>query len=287
MVAARQKLRILEAQTRSMALALRPWILRLVGRMKPNAGWTVIKAWVPDTGILYDEFQDELTRILWAYGLRIATDNYNDGASREILKPGMVRAALAGKDIRIKLFQALQDGLPVRVDLVTERTKTAILDYVRKVGTDAMLEHPQPSVGEVARRIQAMMIKPEGDPRFFAFTSERAAVIARTEVGQAQALGYFQGIVDTSDDADEMEWGSWPGGGRSHEKVNGKRITVGDMRGSDESRWFEIPDTIAKTGRIIPGCRIPYPRYADGPPRHIIQCRCFTRILSRKVRDRS
>jgi hypothetical protein len=225
---------------------------------------------------LVDERGDmraDLISLLLRYGLRTAADATNGTAGEVIIPPQMVSDAMKSKDVRIKWFWAMREGVETRVDDALETTKTDVREYVRSLITGALEEYPRPSVGEMARRIRNTLYSGEG--RVYSFSSERAAIIARTEVGQAHAKGQAEGYYATSRDEDELEWLSYSGGGRGHETMRGKRITIADSRGNDESRWFLLPS----------GVRIRYPRDPDAPIGETINCRCDVRKISARTRS--
>jgi hypothetical protein len=158
------------------------------------------------------------------------------------------------------------------------------------------LTHPRtPSVGEVARRIRSQMHGQAGgsiedvreqrtipgtslryrldDERFpargqgrmlYALSSERAATIARTEIGRAQSIA--QDAAYQAVGVWGYEWLAIRDGrsGRGHGLMHGQVVKRGQK--------FRFPD----------GNKCSYPRSMDCPKEHAINCRCDFKPLLKK-----
>lgn len=141
------------------------------------------------------------------------------------------------------------------------------------------LTHPKtPSVGEVARRIRSQMHGQAGgsiedvreqrtlpgtslryqtdEGTLYALSSERAATIARTEIGRAQSIA--QDAAYQAVGVWGYEWLSIRDGrsGRGHGLMHGQVVKRGQK--------FRFPD----------GNKCSYPRSPDCPKEHAINCRC-------------
>lgn len=278
---------VIEARQKGLQAALATWLTRMariyaregVADIDALLGRQIIKA--ADNGPVdeHGNLRSDLIALLRRYGIRTAADAANGTAGEVIYKPNMVADAMAGKPVKIKWFWEYDQGVIARADDVMRSTKTDVREYVRSLVTGAMNESPQPSVGEVARRIRNTLYSGAPDKtseqgRVFTFSSERAAIIARTEIAQAHAAGQAEGYYATSDDNDELEWLAYAGGGRGHEKMSGERITIADSKSSDSSRWFHLPS----------GNDLRYPCDVNAPIGDTINCRCDVRKISAKVR---
>jgi hypothetical protein len=271
----------LKARKEGLAAALRPWMQRMarwyardaVTEIDRYMGGRFAKADGPVDE--YGRLDVDLVELLTRFGLRAFADSVNGTAGEVIIPPQQVRDAMQGKDVRIKWFWEMRNGIEQRTETILAEQRDNVREYVRSIVVGAMDESPHPSAGEVARRIRNTLYAADG--AVYSFSSERAAVIARTEIGQAQARGEMEGYVLTSRPDDEIEWLSMSGGGRGHELMNGKRITIADVQSADTSRWFRLPD----------GTRMRYPRDPDAPIGHTINCRCGKRKISARLRERS
>lgn len=211
-----------------------------------------------------DWLTEELRRILQLYGVR----QYSE-AGRSVgwvVEPQALRDFLASKEV---MLQGLTDDVRASV---REATRRLILDAVK--------ETPQPSAGELARRIRTQLLGDGGgriigsaqvggagvlptdrlwteDGSLYAVSSERAALIARTELAQAENSGIFDGYAATG--VDEIEWISYrdgKSGDRRHDLMHGKRIKLGE--------YFTTPL----------GNQLRYPGDPSAPIKETANCRC-------------
>lgn len=80
-------------------------------------------------------------------------------------------------------------------------------------------------MGEIARRIHTQFHGKESEGRIRVFSPERAALIAQTELGQAENLGIFEGYRTSG--VEEIEWLARVGSVR-HGHMDGKRVKLGE-----------------------------------------------------------
>jgi hypothetical protein len=170
--------------------------------------------------------------------------------------------------------------IPELVDYVYARTNKAASASVNRLLADAAKEEPRPSAGEVARRIRqqfhgagAGRITGQADlptsagalTRYsteegtqYAFSAERAALIARTELGKAANNGLAEGYAVAG--VKEIEWIAYSdgrSGDRHHERMDGKKRRM-------DGPLFKTP--------LGNECRWPHdPRL---PVRDVANCRC-------------
>lgn len=237
----------------------------------------VAKAYIDERG----DIGEDLERLLLQYGMRFVADSANDAAGEPIISSSQVIDALRNKDVRISYFQEWRAGAERRAREMLVSTQEAMRETVRDLIVHAQQEYPRPSAGEMARRIRNTLYS--GEDAVATFSSERAALIARTELRQAQGTGYALGIEATSRPEDEVEWLAYPNGGRSHDKIRNPRITVAAMLGDDDREWFQIPDTYVDGKLRHKGAAMRYPGWSDGPIGHTANCRCSLRKWSAKV----
>jgi len=88
------------------------------------------------------------------------------------------------------------------------------------------------------------------------FSRARAEVIARTETAQAENFGIVTGLSDSG--FEMLEWISIRDDRvrPDHEAMHGVRAKIGEP--------FTLPD----------GTELEFPAHFDGPPEHVINCRC-------------
>lgn len=277
--------RRIDAAAKPFAAALAAWLRRFAAveaaralrdpRAYAGARIDVAKARTPTE----PELRGELERLLRMFGLRAAGDAANRTAGEVVIPASLYRDAVASKDVRIQWFWQLEREMVRKVDDILESTRQAARDSVKRILVDASREKVQPSTGEIARRIRTAFRGPgeterphrvhatEGE-RAFAFSSERAALIARTETVQAENTGIFGGYVATG--VEEVEWLAFVdgrSGDRHHERMKGERVRVGE--------YFTLPS----------GAKLRYPGDPMGPIGETVNC--FpgeTRVMARGVR---
>ncbi len=198
-------------------------------------------------------FQEQLAAIMNLYGAREAADSANMAAGDVIVPGQAVTSATREKGTQIQWFWRQQeDGIIRRARDIAEDTKKKVNAQVNAIVAEALAEIPQPSAGGLARRIKAQAFEDE-----FVFSDKRAAMIARTELTQAQNTGTFEGYKATG--VKRVKWLSFndgKSGDRHHERMNGKIIEVGEM--------FETPL----------GNKMRFPGDSRAPIIETINCRC-------------
>lgn len=228
------------------------------------------------------ELEQQLRRILQTNGRSMAT-----AATRRTLgdrKADVTDAAMAA-------FMRTKD---IRLQQIMAQTRAAVKESVRQVILTALAEVPRPSTGEIARRIRTLYHGnvggiPEIDPEtgqmreipaplinsrvlptsrvrtdkggnLYVFSSERAALIARTEMAQAENTGIVNGYEQAG--VEYIMWLAYRdgrSGDREHDEMHGVIIRLGEM--------FVLPD----------GTRTPYPGWYRLTIKHLANCRCTTR----------
>jgi Phage Mu protein F like protein len=235
--------RRVDARSRAMASALHLWLRRFASIIVPEEihrqlAQHLAKA---DYGAGLD---DDLRRILELYGLRQMRDAAGN-ATDEALPPSAVDEFLAVKEIKLT---GLMDS-----------TREVITEGVRGIIQDALAQDPQPSPGEIARRIRLTYLSPEdqGQDAPFVISSERAALIARTELTQAENTGIVEGYKASG--VKQIEWLAYHdgrSGERHHEDMDGEIIDVGG--------YFKTPL----------GNKLRYPGDPLAPIEDTANCRC-------------
>ena len=162
--------------------------------------------------------------------------------------------------------------------------RTDVRSSVRQIISDALLEDPRPSTGEIARRIRTTFAGPPiggtvrdivPAPRsgsrvlptqrarltdggsLYIFSSERAALIARTEMAQAENEGIVEGYRQSS--VRGLKWLAYNDGrtgDRRHNEMKGVTTPIGVP--------FILPD----------GTPIRFPGDPNAPIKHTANCRC-------------
>ena len=168
-----------------------------------------------------DDLSDrELIDLLVRFGLRQIGDVGNRTASKYggewVISPTLVEDVIATKEI---LVQRLRSDL-----------RDSVRESIRQIISQANREEPRPGPSEIARRIRTQFhgglggyqgalvdateagilptqvdyLRRQRTPALYAFSPERAALIARTESLQNEATGIYEGMAIS--DVDEIEW---------------------------------------------------------------------------------
>lgn len=262
-----QTQRVVDANVVSFRAALTAWLLRL-GRQEATRAILNPLKYVKE--IRKADPSEELRLLLLRFGFKQAMESSNRTAGSQIISPALYRDVIAGKPVNIKLFQEIQAGVIRRVKNIQEETKERARASVKLIMLKASEEVPKPSAGEIARRIRTEFTGPDkegvhrvhavGEDRSYVFSSERAAVIARTELAQAENAGIIAAYEATG--VEEITWLAYTdgrSGDRHHERMNGKTIRLGEM--------FVLPS----------GARLRYPADPSGPIGETVNCRCSTK----------
>jgi len=239
-----------------MARALKRWLREHADAILPDVVREVLgeieKARRPAT-----PEQKELARLLYLFGLRTASDSAREVAGRVILPRNLEREAFERKAVKIKWFWEWGGAIEQRAYVIAKSTREMVRSSVKQIIRDTYDEAKRPSAGEVARRIRTQWHSQGGS--VFAFSSERAALIARTELAQAENTGIVAGYEATG--VKEIEWLAYTdgrSGERHHEKMNTVRVKLGEK--------FTLPN----------GDKLRYPGDPLAPIRSTANCRCST-----------
>jgi hypothetical protein len=173
----------------------------------------------------------------------------------------LMRDAVEGKPTKIKWFWEYRNGVVERVNDLLATTKDEVRASVRQIVAEAQSEAKVPSMGEIARRIHTQFHGREVDGRIRVFSPERAAIIAQTELAQAENTGIVEGYKATG--VEEIEWLARLGSER-HGHMNGKRIKLGEYFVTER------------------GNRLRYPGDPSAPIGETINCQCTTAPVIRR-----
>lgn len=176
----------------------------------------------------------EIATILLRFGMRRAADVANRAAGEVIFTGSMLRDAIAGKPVKVKVFEDMRDGIVARAQDITAQTKENIREQVRSIITDSTDRAKPLTTGDIIRRI-ATEISPIDDPenpdagRKVGFSWARAELIARTELTQVENTARVAGFETTG--VETLEWVAYSdgrSGDRHHERMDGKTWRRGD-----------------------------------------------------------
>lgn len=190
-----------------------------------------------------DRARDELADLIRLFGLRTL-----QGAAA-----GVAGSAIVVPESLISDFLASKD---VRITGIMSETRDQVRNEVRRVIAEAAGEQPTPSAGEIARRLRASF-SGESPDQPFVLSPERASLIARTELVQAENTGIVEGYRATG--VQEIEWLAYTDGAsgdRHHERLNGQKVPLGET--------FTTPL----------GNELRYPGDPDAPIEDTANCRC-------------
>lgn len=214
--------------------ALNEWLTRYATKAAKDARVIVDSGRLPiSKQITIDQLEEQLRAIMLRFGLQ-----QYDVSGRSSAK------AVGGKWI-VRPEAKLQYAMEIenKVRLIMDDTESAVRGSLQKIIQDALSEFPRPTAGEVARRIARQWHGPV-DGRQALFSPARAAAIARTEIGDADAAGAVEGYAVSG--VEKVGWlarsNDGKSEGREHYKMNRhKALTIEDITSSDRSRWFELP----------------------------------------------
>lgn len=217
----------------------------------------------------------DLARVIEVYGLQQA-----EGAAKRVADAPLPETYLRELSRR-SIFTAKR---------MLARTEQGVTESVNRVIVDGLAEDPPATVSDIAKRIREQFhgvgggraaeatesdvtvrtgttkrLSTERGVTYW-ISSERAATIARTEVGEAEEAGKVAGYEALG--AEELEWiaRKWPQG--RHQSMHGQRVKIGEK--------FKYPD--GRTGS--------YPRSPDSPVGHRVNCHCTTKpVFKRKKKS--
>jgi len=213
-----------------------------------------------------DPIDQELLDILMRFGIAQSEDaalriGYESGVKR-LVDSQQLKRALASKEFKLKIFTEAKKWATSRARHISADTRGMVTDSIMRVLTDAASEVPMPSTGEIARRIRTQFHGTDPKGRVFAFSPERAALIARTELAQATNTGTFNGYKAAG--VKKIRWlakRDGRSGDRHHERMHGEEIELGER--------FTLPD----------GTRMRHPGDPSAPIKHTANCRCAVRAV--------
>jgi hypothetical protein len=197
------------------------------------------------------KLEAELLEILTKFGLRHVGKTGKRVAGQLggewVIRPGLIDEILATKEVRVQGIMA--------------ETRKLVREQLRRVIEVAGQRERRPSVGELAKMIR------RATKNTFAFTPERAALIARTESVQIENTANFESIKAVG--GRTKTWlarRDGKSGDRHHERMHGKTIPV------DEP--FTTPL----------GNELMYPGDPNAPIKETANCRCSIAIGRRPKR---
>ncbi|NIU03774.1 MAG: hypothetical protein GWN29_04970 [Gammaproteobacteria bacterium] len=203
----------------------------------------------------------------------------------------------AGAEVSISDYEmrAFLRSKEVLLQQIMAGVRRDVRNSVRDLVSASVQEIPRPSIGELARRIHSSFHgtttatgKTRGDTvrdvvpapmrgsrvlptqryrltdggSLYAFSPERAELIARTEMGQAENTGIVEGYRATG--VLGIEWLAYDDGrtgDRRHNEMKGIAVAMGER--------FVLPD----------GTPMRYPGDPNAPIKHLANCRCSTRPI--------
>ena len=279
--------RRVETKARPIQAALESWLMRFARTEAFREAKIIQDGGISKAVTTPSNIDAQLARIIEQFGLA----QVQSGANRA------GRMAREGRRVIIPsqaVDRYLRDA-EVRIVGILDKTRDDVRAAVRRIIQDANQESPRPSAGEIARRIRTQFHGKAGaggrvtgvveerdrgilpttrirtsakDGILYAFSSERAALIARTEMQIAENTGIAEGYQTIG--VKRIMWlafkfPKWP---RKHDEMHRvvRSVSNGIM---DRDTWFRLPD----------GTRCPYPGWDGLPIRHLAHCRCTTRPM--------
>lgn len=250
----------IEAATRRRKKALMGWLkkatrIMVASELRNRKRVQKVAKANPDS-----ELEKELLRILVAFGLADA-----DAAGKAM--HGTLTGERTGWKMSPQLVEQITRQKKVRITGIVRETRDRIRRQVKEIMLEAAKEYPKPSINEISRRIRREVERFEGlrGKQNLEALANRAELIARTEAVQSENTGIMEGMAVAG--IEEIEWlahTDGKSGDRHHERMNGKKISLADSRGSDKSKWFQMPS----------GAQLRYPGDPSGPIGETARCRC-------------
>lgn len=214
-----------------------------------------------------EPIDQELLDILMRFGIAQATGAAGrigtQGDIKRLVDPKRLKRELQSKDFRLKVFTELERWATKRARGISVDTRKMVKRSIMQILSDAGGEFPQPSAGEMARRIRTQFHGEDPEGRVFAFSPERAALIARTELAQAENTGTANGYEAAG--VKKIRWlakRDGRSGKRHHEKMHNKEVRFGD-------ETFITPL----------GNRLRWPADPRAPIEDTANCRCAFRAV--------
>ena len=194
---------------------------------------------------------------------------------------GLAQMADAGRratgqfEIEPSLLKDSAQDAARKVRLIIAETEASTRASLQRIISDVLGEDPRPTQSEVARRIARQWFGPPRkaigstaieQERMFSF--ERARVIARNELAQAENIGIVGGLQAAG--VEMVQWFARPDDSRSGPRRHylmreHKHLPLDGLMTNDPVNWFTLPS----------GLRTPRPMWDGLPPEESIQCRCF------------
>jgi len=272
--------RLLAVKTKPLELALSRWMMkrareesaRQVKLLSKQGGlWVVGKH--RELVSKADGIDQDLFDLLMRYGINQATDSAGRtiaGPVTRVLDPKMLQQAMQSKAFKLKIFTILDGWATEQAKRIPAETARLVKKSIMDLLTSAAGEIPQPSIGEMARRIRTQFHGEDAAGRVYAWSPERAALIARTEMNMASNTGAFTGYQKIDEISKDTGWEPrkrWlaktdgQSGDRHHEMLN--NVTIG----VDE--YFET----------WLGEKMLYPGDPSADIKELANCRCAHRIV--------
>jgi len=211
-----------------------------------------------------ESLADELARIIRVFGLQQAQSSAKRVGAEGVPDPYVQRLG------RQSIFTAKR---------ILAWTDEEITASVNRIIVEGMSETPPATVGDIAKRIREQYHGAGGavgsvgeidrtvrtgrttqysvdSGTMYSISSERAAAIAQTEIGEAEESGKVAGYEAIG--VWGMKWLSRQWSQGRHQSMNGQVVKLGTK--------FRYPD----------GARGSYPRSPDSPVGHRVNCQCTT-----------
>jgi hypothetical protein len=284
-----QQERLLQRRSKALQRALQRWMLKqarreaarqikLLRKTADGGGWKVSKsaevAKAENIHGLPADAEKELAELLSRFSVAQAKDaSVRTGVTpgiKQVADPRRLERQFAGKEFKLKIFTVMDRWSTTHAKKISKETRRMVKESIMRVLQDASKEKPLPSAGEMARRIRTQFHGRDETKRVYAWSPERAALIARTELTQAENTGAYEGykaLDEVSDRKIRVRWlakRDGRSGDRHHERMHGKEVSVG--------KKFTTPL----------GNKMRYPGDPTAPIEELANCRCAHRAVVTK-----
>jgi hypothetical protein len=195
-----------------------------------------------------------LLRLIERFGMRASAEAAGEVAGRS--PSGLLEDALSRRP-SVRFFAELRDSIRRRARAIVVESVERAERSVSRILLEASREIVTPSTGDIARRIRAAFVSGGS----YAFSPERAAVIARTQITEAENTGQVAGYEILG--VETILWLAYDDG-RSGDRHHERMLRHAPVKLGEH---FTLPD----------GARMRWPGDPLGPVRHKVNCRCSTK----------
>lgn len=231
---------------------------RARGLAKPLHGW-IQRVARSEGRLMKVDYGEQLRRMLTRYGVAVIDESGQRAGGRAISRGTLVEDVIRGREIMIGWLDDWAQAVEESSKQVLRETESEVRRIIRATLLEAEQRSDRALTNVETSRLINRAIATHGNLGF-----ERALRIARTETAIAANTGQVMAYDELG--ITEIEWLAyqspiWP---RRHDKMNGKRVDIGD--------YFTLPS----------GARCLHPGDPSLPVGELVNCRCSTAPVKKR-----